>query len=226
MEIGRGAEALVEFREGKVFKTRIKKGYRETGLDEKIRKERTRKEARIMEKAGRVIKVPKVIVTEGPFTLVMEYLKGTKVRDMNRIDDSPGGVAEKIGVAVGRLHAGGIAHQDLTTSNMIIRDGEVYLIDFGLADRGRLEDFAVDLRVLREALTATHGEEAWTGVARGYRKGNPGWQAVMDRLVGVDRRGRYKIRQTPALSGMPKRANDAPDSPELSSVGCRLRHKQ
>jgi serine/threonine protein kinase len=63
-----------------------------------------------------------------------------------------------IGEAIGKLHAGGIMHGDLTTSNILTKaniDGTnldnngLYLIDFGLSYiSSNLEDKAVDLFVL------------------------------------------------------------------------------
>lgn len=38
----------------------------------------------------------------------------------------------KLGDLVKKLHGIGIIHGDLTTSNMIFKDDEVYLVDFGL----------------------------------------------------------------------------------------------
>lgn len=38
----------------------------------------------------------------------------------------------KLGDIVKKLHGVGIIHGDLTTSNMIYKDGDIYLLDFGL----------------------------------------------------------------------------------------------
>ena len=62
-----------------------------------------------------------------------------------------------------RLHDGGLVHGDLTTSNMILRDGDgvLVLIDFGLAANATLaEDKAVDLYVLERAITSAHSHYA------------------------------------------------------------------
>ena len=72
-------------------------------------------------------------------------------------------MAVKIGRAVARLHDGGLVHGDLTTSNMILRDGDgvLVLIDFGLAANATLaEDKAVDLYVLERAITSAHSHYA------------------------------------------------------------------
>ena len=45
-----GAEAIISLQQGKVHKKRIKKSYRLKEIDEKLRKLRTRKEAKLLEK--------------------------------------------------------------------------------------------------------------------------------------------------------------------------------
>ncbi len=55
------------------------------------------------------------------------------------------------------MHGVGIIHGDLTTSNMIYKDGDIYLIDFGLgALTATVEDKAVDLYLFEKAFVATH----------------------------------------------------------------------
>jgi len=57
------------------------------------------------------------------------------------------------------LHSDSIVHGDLTTSNIIVSEGGLYIIDFGLSYiRNNVEDFAVDLYVLEKAFLSTHPE--------------------------------------------------------------------
>jgi len=70
-------------------------------------------------------------------------------------------VMRLIGTSVGGLHASGVVHGDLTTSNLLLREenGEmdVVLIDFGLGSVSTSEeDMAVDLYVLERAFASTH----------------------------------------------------------------------
>ncbi len=184
-----GAEAVVSLEGNAVKKRRMPKRYRHPELDSRIRKERTRKEARLMEKAGRAIDVPEVLkVSED--TILMKFIPGEKVRSLKMTEK----LAEKIGETVGKLHSCGIAHNDLTTSNMILWKNKVWIIDFGLADRGDLEDFATDLRVLRDSMNATHGNY-WKSIVQGYLKTAKDGNAVLQRLKKVDERGRYKERR-------------------------------
>jgi len=192
----RGAEAIVKILRDKniVVKTRPEKKYRIKELDEKIRKSRTRSEARLMNKMKGLVNLPKILhVDEGTFTIKMELIDGTPVKEMvEGLDDVVGAMGEQ----VGKLHSAGVAHNDLTTSNMIFKDGKIFLIDFGLASRSKTEGFATDLKVLRECMEATHktSKKTWDLFTEGYGKGNPNSDEVMARLEKVYSRGRYKTR--------------------------------
>jgi TP53 regulating kinase-like protein len=127
----------------------------------------------------------------------------------------------RIGQAVGRLHAIGIVHGDLTTSNLMLRpplsspssysssntaaetppptlEGDVVLIDFGLAAQSprqmQEEDRAVDLYVLERAFAATHpsAEELFQEVLRAYGVSYKGAQKTLSKLEGVRLRGRKR----------------------------------
>ena len=95
----------------------------------------------------------------------MEWIDGPAIREWLDIHaeqiDRVAGVMGLIGRTVGELHASGVVHGDLTTSNLILResDGEldVVLIDFGLGSVSvSEEDMAVDLYVLERAFASTH----------------------------------------------------------------------
>ncbi len=118
MEIGRGAEAVITLEEGAVRKWRIPKGYRLPELDEQIRRERTIREARITSEARRCGVPTPIIKDVLKFDLIMEHVGGQKLKDVI----TPA-LSEQVGEMVGRLHKAGIIHGDLTTSNMILRDG-------------------------------------------------------------------------------------------------------
>ena len=196
--IQRGAEAVLYLRDGELVKERISKGYRIPELDRKIRKQRTKSEAKLMERARNAgVNIPGTRV-EGDFRLVMEYIRGEKLKDvLNGMKaDERRGVCEKIGEIVAKLHAKGIIHGDLTTSNMILGGKEVYLIDFGLGKFSeRVEDQAVDLFLLYEALKSTHFRilhECWETILKTYSQNYSNAEIVLKRIEKIRKRRRYK----------------------------------
>jgi Kae1-associated kinase Bud32 len=103
-------------------------------------------------------------------------------------------LSEKVGELVGRLHKAGIIHGDLTTSNMILRDGRIYLIDFGLAfHEGSVEAQGVDVHVYFQTLESTHDrpEELMEAFQAGYIRTYHGAEAVLRRVKEIKARGRY-----------------------------------
>ena len=171
MEIGRGAEAVITLEGGVVKKWRIPKSYRLPELDEQIRQERTMREARITSEARRCGVPTPIIKDVLKFDLKMEHVDGQKLKDVITPD-----LSETVGEMVGKLHQAGIIHGDLTTSNMILRDGRIYLIDFGLAFHElSVEAQGVDVHGLDHRPPApnpcTFGVQAGTALAQ---RGNVG----------------------------------------------------
>ncbi len=196
--IQRGAEAVLYLKNGKLVKERVKKGYRIQQLDYKIRKQRTKGEAKLMERArASGIRVPNVRV-EDEFKLVMDYIKGRKLKDAlnNMSEKNRKAVCEEIGKMVAKLHASCITHGDLTTSNMILAKDGLFFIDFGLGKfSNRVEDQAVDLFLLYEALKSTHFdilEEAWEKIIKAYACNYSQAQDVLKRIEKIKKRRRYK----------------------------------
>ena len=195
--IQHGAEALIILEEN-IIKRRIKKSYRISEIDEKIRKQRTRSEAKLLEKAHKIIATPKVIdVNEKTKEIVMEFIDGKRISEfLNHFTKKHQlKVCRQIGEEVAKLHNLNIIHGDLTTSNMILKGNEIYFIDFGLGFIShKYEDKAVDLYLLREALEAKHFEN-WEllieEVFNGYKNSKDS-KIVFERLKMVEKRGRYK----------------------------------
>lgn len=124
----------------------------------------------------------------------------------------------RVGRVVGSLHKTGIVHGDLTTSNLMLRphkfqitngndtatghdqvgkllDGEIVLIDFGLASQSTQdEDRAVDLYVLERAFGSTHpqAESLFGEVLKAYGESFRGADVVLKRLEDVRMRGRKR----------------------------------
>ncbi|MFH1236937.1 MAG: KEOPS complex kinase/ATPase Bud32 [Candidatus Aenigmatarchaeota archaeon] len=198
--IQRGAEAILYMRDGELVKERVAKGYRIAQLDVKIRRQRTRAEAKLMERARTSeVKVPHVRI-EGDYSLVMDYINGRKLKDvLNAMDtETRSKTCEEVGALIAGLHIAGIIHGDLTTSNMILSgsDNRVYLIDFGLGKFSQsAEDRAVDLFLLYEALKSTHFvilDECWESVLAAYVDCFTASKDVLARMETIKKRRRYK----------------------------------
>jgi TP53 regulating kinase-like protein len=108
--------------------------------------------------------VPHILRVDMPNrSFFMEYIHGLKLKDWLRSNASkPESQREMIGQMgriIQQLHGYGIIHGDLTTSNMIVKDERIFLIDFGLSYiKNSAEDKAVDLYVLERAFVSTHPE--------------------------------------------------------------------
>ena len=187
--VPRGAEAEVELGEADAVKRRVPKRYRLPALDERLRTERTRSEARLLSAARRAgVATPVVRDLDGT-TIVMERVHGDVLKAA--LDTA---TIRAAGRAVGLLHAAGIVHGDLTSSNMVVRDGGVVLIDFGLAQATEeLEARGVDVHVLLQTLASAAADAGpLTGAfVDGYRATFPGADAVLEREAEIRRRGRY-----------------------------------
>ena len=210
--LARGAEAVIirkvdgqgNHRLPYLIKKRVKKSYRISEIDEKLRKLRTRAEGKILEKAGKIINCPKVIkIDEKDRKIKMEFIKGLRLVDnldkFNLIKQKA--ICKEIGKEVAKLHKANIIHSDLTTSNMILKeiDGQgtlvPYLIDFGLSFYSlRDEDKAVDLHLFKQALESKHyknWQELWKSFILGY-KSYKEFGKVLKQFEKVEKRGRYK----------------------------------
>ncbi len=195
--IAKGAEAAIYRIGDGIVKERISKGYRLQEIDESLRKKRTRSEARLMREARRAgILVPQ-ITAEDKYKIEMEFIDGNKAMDEldwgNMIK-----ICRLIGESIGKMHSFNIIHGDLTTSNMIVKEGKLYFIDFGLGfQSSRIEDKAVDLRLLKQALQSTHheiAEKAWKIILKAYQNNCSDASEVIRTLDKIQKRGRYSKR--------------------------------
>ena len=189
MEIGRGAEAVITLEDGTVKKLRLAKSYRQPALDLRIRQERTLREARITSEARKLGVLTPIICDISRFELKMEKIEGEKIKDIINKD-----LSRMVGETVGRLHLGGIIHGDLTTSNMILSNGKICLIDFGLSFYEKtVEAQGVDVHVYFQTLESTHDrpEELIEAFIAGYTQTNPAAEAVLQRVKEIKARGRY-----------------------------------
>src|SRR3989344_1458704 len=187
-KVSQGAEAIIYLEGNKIIKDRIKNNYRIKEIDEKLRKLRTRREAKILDKLHGIIPVPKLINVNDNL-IEIEEIKGDRVRDILEKSDYIK-LSHEIGEKIAVMHNHNIIHGDLTTSNMILNK-EIYFIDFGLSFfSDKVEDKAVDLHLLKQALESKHYkifEECFKAALEGYKKSD-----VLKRLEKVELRGRYK----------------------------------
>ena len=197
-QIAAGAEAVIERSGGRIIKRRVSKNYRIPKLDTRIRAARTRSEAKLISEARRC-GVPTPIIYDvdtAEHTIEMEFIEGARMKDVLDL-----GMSERIGELVGRLHGCGIIHGDLTTSNLILQNGDgdsggddrIYFIDFGLGYfEKNVEAQGVDVHVLFQTFVSTHGDPGLEDAfSRGYRRTFPDADQVLTRVREIEARGRY-----------------------------------
>ncbi|MFH1333257.1 MAG: KEOPS complex kinase/ATPase Bud32 [archaeon] len=201
MKIQQGAEAVIHLKNGRIVKERISKSYRHPELDSKIRKKTTRSETRLLERAGAIVPTPKILNScDKEMKIEMEHIKGEKLRDQvaNMSPKERADVFTRLGKKTAMLHNANIIHGDLTTSN-IIYNGKVNFIDFGLGSISpKIEDKAVDLHLLKQALASKHHEqfdECFEAVIAGYSKESKEFKQLNEQLKKVESRGRYKNKK-------------------------------
>ncbi len=194
-QIDSGAEAIIKSDGETVIKERISKDYRIKQIDDTLRRQRTRREAKVLDKLyGLNFSSPKLIdFSDKDMTINMKHIKGSKLRDVLYKD--PLGLGREMGQKIAFMHNNDIVHGDLTTSNMILND-KINFIDFGLSIFSKkVEDKAVDLHLLRQALESKHHdcwEDCFKCVLEGYHAENKTAADVFARLDKVELRGRNK----------------------------------
>ena len=189
--IAKGAESNIikssYMDEDAVIKSRIPKSYRIPEIDNKIRKSRCKLEAKLLSDAKRAgVRTPILYdVDLDEKSILMEAIDGVMLKDV--IDDN---LAFKTGLEIAKLHSADIIHGDITSSNIMLRDGELVFIDFGLGRYSDLEeDKAVDLLVLKKSLQSIDYEKAvsyFNSVLKGY-----GNSKIIDKISDIEHRGRY-----------------------------------
>jgi TP53 regulating kinase and related kinases len=197
-----------------IIKNRVKKSYRIPVLDERLRKSRTKSEAKIINKLANIIPVPKIIRSDEKQEIIMEFIEGKKLSEnLEQLDYIS--ISKIIAQNISKMHDQGIIHGDLTTSNMIYVRGvnkkklisekseqsedffdlnKVFFMDFGLAfHSSKIEDKAVDLHLLQQALEAKHftiWQECWKIILDNYNAEKA--KEIKDRIKVIESRGRYK----------------------------------
>jgi N6-L-threonylcarbamoyladenine synthase/protein kinase Bud32 len=192
-----GAEATVTFEGDRVVKERNPRAYRHPDLDRRLRRERTRAEARLTSEARRA-GVPTPVVRDvdpDEGRLVFQRVGTCDLREAlteRRVRTVAGHLAT--------LHGAGFVHGDPTTRNVRVADGgdesALFFVDFGLGYyTDDPEDFAMDLHVLGGSLagTAEDAEDLAAAAEAAYREASEAdADAVLERLREIEGRGRYQ----------------------------------
>ena len=202
----RGAESIIyldEYDDQKVIvKDRIKKGYRIDKIDDELRKSRTKKEVKLLTEARKCgISTPKIFhVDDKNHKIIMEFIGGKRIKELlNSSDENTiSTYCHKIGGSIGKLHSAGIVHGDLTTSNMIFKDNQIYFIDFSLGEFSKkIEDQGVDINLLLEAVKSTHIKilnMCWENIVKGYKQEYKNAEEVLKKADEIEKRARYAER--------------------------------
>lgn len=139
-----GAEATILLDKNTVIKRRLKKSYRIEDLDEKIRKLRTRSEAKLLEKASKLVPTPQVTkINEKTKEILMDFIDGKRLSEHldTFLEKEQRRICKQMGKNIANLHDSDIIHGDLTTSNMILNEKKIIRRDSKLkggVDKGDL----------------------------------------------------------------------------------------
>jgi len=184
-----------------LVKYRRPKPYRNPQLDHHLRSIRTLMEAKILSEVKKLgIPAPAVYWVDLEQCLIaMSFLEGIVLKEaLPRLSEEEiKDVFFKLGEYAGAMHARGIVHGDLTTSNVILCSGIPCLLDFGLSDFSKdLEHHAVDMHLMVRALESTHyslKDLCFSSFMEGYASaaGEHYAQLVKERVNEIRRRGRY-----------------------------------
>ena len=185
-----------------VIKARLPKKYRPAELDAEIRGYRTVHEPQLMHEAKKAgVPTPFIFLVDVKnAAITMEFVEGKQVKQLLGCisKEERQELCVKIGELIGKLHAHGVIHGDLTTSNMILNsEGKIFLVDFGLGEKNtELEGRGVDLHLMKRALQSTHyqfAEECFDAVTKGYTTvlGEGEAKDVLAKVREIERRGRY-----------------------------------
>lgn len=181
-----------------VRKERIRKGYRINEIDEYLRKERTKREARLLNSlkdAG--VRAPYILdIDISTNTIEMTMINGKNLREIfENIDDAERNrIDELIGNYIAKMHKASISHGDLTTSNMIYDGYDVYFIDPSMGEmNSKVEEFGTDLHLLKESFLSTHPfrMDDFNKIIESYLKYHPDGRINVERMKEIEGRRRY-----------------------------------
>jgi len=204
--INKGAEAEIFKHRNTIIKFRPEKKYRNEQIDLQLRKFRTNRETKVLQKLAELnVPAPQLVGQDSEFMLKnnidpkfsinMNFIEGNQLKTILSADNFKS-YAMQVGDIVAKMHNNDIVHGDLTTSNMLVNDDKVFLIDFGLSNFStKVEDKAVDLHLLKEALNSKHplfADKLFNDIVDKYKECYPGAIDVLKRFEQVELRGKNK----------------------------------
>ncbi len=208
VEIAVGAEARIYrcrfMGIDSVVKVREPKPYIMREIDAALRAKRVKVEAKAMARALELgVKVPLVLwVDVDKGFLIMEYIDGALLREYLKqcSDEEACRYMTTFGEYLSKLHSSGLVHGDPTTSNAVVStDGELYLIDFGLAEFSEVfDDYAIDVHIAFRAIESTHFDREnllKRCFIQGYSKYMKESDLVLKRVEEIRLMGRYVERR-------------------------------
>ena len=192
VERERGAEAVVNLdsEAGRAYKRRRSKAYRHPELDRRLRRGRTRSEARLTSEARRLGVPTPVVFDVDPSAGLLEF---EFVGDADLSEAITPTRIEAVGRHLANCHEAGFVHGDPTPRNVRVSADRTWLIDFGLGYyTDDIEDYAMDLHVFEGAIRGTAAEPAALIEAFEDAYRVAGDDRVLQQLRNIERRGRYQ----------------------------------
>ncbi|RAP52372.1 MAG: Kae1-associated kinase Bud32 [Methanosphaera sp. rholeuAM270] len=194
----KGAEADIKEsiwdNNGAIIKNRVSKSYRTKELDNKLRLERTKEEAKLLHDSKKYgVKTPFIYSIDlNDYNIIMQKIDAIQLQEKilkTGIDDLED-LMKEIGSKIKSLHNGEIIHGDLTTANILINNDNPIFIDFGLGKYSNLlEDKGTDLLVFKKSLTTlipADSEKLFNWLLTGYDDEN-----IVKKIDEIEKRGRY-----------------------------------
>jgi N6-L-threonylcarbamoyladenine synthase/protein kinase Bud32 len=177
-----------------VIKNRVSKTYRTKELDNKLRLERTKEEAKLIHESKNYnVNTPYIYSVDlENYSIIMEKVNAIQLQE--KIETAKVSELEKlvneIGLMIRNMHDGEIIHGDLTPANILIKDEIPVLIDFGLGKYSNLlEDKGTDLLVFKKSLKTIipdESEKIFGWFLEGYDN-----KDIVKKIDEIEKRGRY-----------------------------------
>lgn len=191
IKVAEGAEAIIyetsAFGQDLLLKRREQKKYRINELDERIRKERTRREARVMQRLNQLGTNSPRLVGVGKFSIYMEKLQGKLLKDV-KVSTK---MAKDAGTLLAKMHDNNIVHGDFTPANLMLCGNSIHVIDFGLSEISNgSEEKALDLLLMKRSIP----RKLYSVFEEAYSVSSKKSNDTLKRLESIEKRGRYQIR--------------------------------